>query len=191
MRAAFNKIARLAAIGTVLTALTHGQVSYCAVADAVEAAEAEDPGRKIEADLMEAWRSDGTNETGGMPMEQLSFPIDHFDDGTVRAQFSARWALIPDDENDFVRAKGVCIELYDESGNVTGMYIADNCIFDRTTRVGYCEGPVRVEYKAPGRNIRLDGQNMQWNLATRNAKILSEPRLVMSEIMGELGGAFK
>ena len=145
----------------------------------------------IDEQLMAAWQL-GEAEVGeAVPMEGLSFPIDHFDDGTVRAQFSADWALIPDDPAAFVRAKGVCIELYDEQGAVQGIYVAENCIFDRATKIGYCEGQVRMEYHAPGRNIRLDGQGMQWNLATRGAKILSEPKLVMSEIMGELGGAFR
>ncbi len=145
----------------------------------------------IDSRLMAAW-SMGEAEAGeAVPMEGLSFPIDHFDDGTVRAQFSAEWALIPDDPAAFVRAKGVCIELYDEHGAVQGIYIADNCIFDRATKIGYCEGRVRMEYNAPGRSIRLDGQGMQWNLATRGAKILAEPKLVMSEVMGELGGAFR
>lgn len=148
-------------------------------------------GRDIDRELVAAWQSEEMKEADGVPMEQLSFPIDHFEDGTVRAQFSARWALVPNDEDAFIRAKGICIELYDESGSVVGMYLAENCIFDRTTRVGYCEGPVRIEYKAPERNIRLDGVNMQWNLATRNAKILSEPKLVMSDIMGNLGKAFR
>lgn len=189
MKGFFHILAKTAMAGAALSAFSRGMVAYCA--DVAEGGGAAVAGRKVEAELIAAWRSEEMDEAGGMPMEQLSFPIDHFDDGTVRAQFSAQWALIPDDEDAFVRARGVCIELYDEDGKVVGMYIADNCIFDRTTRVGYCEGPVRIEYKAPGRNIRLDGVDMQWSLATRNAKILSEPRLVMSEIMGELGGAFK
>ena len=147
--------------------------------------------RRIDDELVSAWRLGGGSAGAAMPMEDLSFPIDHFEDGSVRAQFNADWALVPDDEDDFVRAKGIRIDLYDEEGNVIGCYVAENCIFDRATRTGYCEGPVRIEYKAPGRNIKLEGMGMQWNLATRNAKILSEPILVMSQIMGELGGAFR
>jgi len=155
------------------------------------AAEAETPEGRIGEALMAAWKNGDADDPEGVPMEGLSFPIDHFEDGTVRAQFSAKWAILPSDEAAFVRAKGVYIELYDEDGKVIGIYVADNCIFDRTTRVGYCDGTVRMEYKAPGRNIRLDGIGMQWNLATRDAKILSEPKVTMSGIMGELGGAFR
>lgn len=147
--------------------------------------------RRIDDELAQAWRLGGGSSEAALPMENLSFPIDHFEDGTVRSQFSADWALVPEDENDFVRAKGVYIELYDESGNVIGFYMAENCIFDRATRVGYCEGKVRIEYRAPDRNIRLDGIGMQWDLVSRNAKILLEPVLTMSEVMGELGGAFR
>lgn len=179
------------ALATAATLLA-ATLAFSETGDSIEAAaEKKLSGRDIDRELIDAWQSEEMKEADGVPMEQLSFPIDHFEDGTVRAQFHARWALVPNDEDAFVRARGICIELYDESGNVIGMYIAENCIFDRTTRVGYCEGPVRIEYKAPDRNLRLDGANMQWNLATRNAKILSEPRLVMSEIMGNLGKAFR
>lgn len=159
--------------------------------DAVATDAADETARRIDEELAAAWRLGSGPVGAAMPMDDISFPIDHFDDGTVRAQFHAKWALIPEDEDDFVRAKGVVIELYDEAGNVIGAYFAENCIFDRATRVGYCEGAVRIEYKAPGRNIRLDGRDMQWDLVARDAKILSQPVLVMSEIMGEIGGAFR
>lgn len=163
-----------------------------APADVASSAAAGDAvAESVNSRLIAAWSMGETEAGEAVPMEGLSFPIDHFDDGTVRAQFSAEWALIPNDPAAFVRAKGVCIELYDEQGAVQGIYVADNCIFDRATKIGYCEGPVRMEYQAPGRSIRLDGRGMQWNLATRDAKILAEPKLVMSEIMGELGGAFR
>ena len=126
-----------------------------------------------------------------VPMEKLSFPIDHFPDGSVRAQFYAERALIPNDENAFVRAEKIRIELYDERGKVVGYYIADHAIFDRVTRIGYSEGNVRIEYWAPERNIRIDGRSMQWNLATRDAKILADPVVTMAPVMNELEGAFK
>ena len=141
--------------------------------------------------LIAAWESEEMKAVDGVPMEKLSFPIDHFSDGTVRAQFYADRALIPNDENAFVRADGVRIELYDERGKVVGYYIADHSIFDRVTRVGYSEGKVRIEYWAPVRNIRIDGRNMQWNLATRDAKILVDPVVTMAPVMQELEGAFK
>lgn len=177
--------------------LLFGAIALAALALALPSPAADDAdkgdavSRRIDDELAAAWRLGSGPEGAAMPMDDLSFPIDHFDDGTVRAQFSAKWALLPEDENAFVRARGVVIELYDEAGDVIGFYMAENCIFDRATRVGYCEGPVRIEYRAPGRNIRLDGVGMQWDLVARDAKILSEPTLVMSEIMGELGGAFR
>ncbi len=141
--------------------------------------------------LVSEWDSDEMDEADGVPMEDLSFPVDHFDDGTVKAQFFAKWALMPNDPNAFVRAKGVVIELYDEQGRMNGYYKAENCIYDRTTQTGYSEGKVRMEYHAPDRNIRIDGFDMQWNLATRNAKILRQPVVTMSEIMEKLGGSFR
>lgn len=142
-------------------------------------------------ELARNWASSDMNTGEGVPMENLSFPVDHFPDGTVRAQFKADKAFIPDDENAFVKASGVIIELYDEKGGLMGAYFAESCIFDRSTRTGYCEGKVRIEYRAPGRNIRVDGDGMQWDLVTRNAKILANPKITMAEIMPEIGGAFK
>lgn len=191
MEASFGKRARLicAAIAAALMALS--QTALVAEEADATATAADAAARRIDEELAAAWKLGSGPAGAAMPMDDLSFPIDHFDDGTVRAQFSAKWALIPEDEDDFVRAKGVVIELYDEAGDVIGFYMAENCIFDRATRVGYCEGAVRIEYRAPGRNIRLDGKEMQWDLVARDAKILSEPVLVMSEVMGELGGAFR
>lgn len=146
---------------------------------------------RLEDQLVVAWRTKDTEKTDGIPMENLSFPIDHFEDGSVRAQFRSKFVLLPNDENAFVRAEGMQIELYDEQGAVMGYYIADNCIFDRATRTGYCEGPVRVYFKAPDQTIRLEGTNMQWNLASRDAKILISPKVTMAGIFNELGEAFR
>ena len=36
------------------------------------------------------------------------------------------------------------MELFDESGRLEGVFVAENCIFDRATGVGYCAGKVRA-----------------------------------------------
>lgn len=142
-------------------------------------------------DFARNWASSDMNTGEGVPMDDISFPVDHFPNGTVRAQFKAKKAFIPDDENDFVKAEGLVLELYDEHGGIQGYYIAEKCIFDRTTRTAYCEGRIRIEYRAPERTIRVDGDGMQFDLVSRNAKILANPKVTMQEIMGELKGAFK
>lgn len=137
------------------------------------------------------WPPAAGDASRGIPISGLSFPVDTFPDGTTRARFNAEKAFLPEDEDDFVRADDVLIELYDEDSSILGYFIAEKCVYDKSTCVGYCEGAVRIEYRAPERTIRIDGTNMQWNVGARNVKILTSPKVTMSEIMRGLGDSFK
>lgn len=138
-----------------------------------------------EKKLMVAWGDLG--EQKATPVESMKLPILHYPDGRVRALLSAERALIPVDDSGYVRAKGVVVEMYAEDGRFEGAFIADNLFFDRSTSESYCEGAVRMEW----RDLRITGSNMVWNLETRNAKILSEPRVEVNRFMVGLKDAFK
>lgn len=127
----------------------------------------------------------------GIPISGLSFPVAYYDDGSIQARFNAKEAFLPADESAFVLAKDLMIEHYDEAGAVNGYYIASECKFDRIIKTGYCDCPIRIEHRAPDRNISIVGTNMQWNLESRIVKISSGVRVKMSKIMDELGGAFR
>ena len=140
--------------------------------------------------LIDAWK-DVENVEDATPLHKVSLPISHYPEGNVRVQFKAEEALLPKDENAYLRAKDIFMEMFAppaQGGVVEGIFKADNCIYDRVLRDGYCEGWVRLQY----RNVKIVGTNMTWNLDTRKVKI-SGGALVSIEngLMKGVGGVFK
>ena len=136
--------------------------------------------------LIEAW-SEVENTEGAIPLETVSFPLTTYPDGSVRIQFKAEHALLPQEEKDFVRGKGILMEMYEPGGVMSGIFMSTNCIFDRVTRTGYCEGWIRVQYQ----NIKITGTNMVWDLEAQNVKVLSGARVVVNQFLTDLGKAFR
>lgn len=140
--------------------------------------------------LIDAWK-DIENVEDATPLLKVSLPIAHYPEGNVRVQFKAEKALLPKDENSFLRAKGIYMEMFAppaDGGLVEGIFMADNCIYDRVLRDGYCEGWIRLQY----RNVKIVGTNMTWNLDTRKVKITGGSHVTIeSGMMKGLGGAFK
>ncbi len=136
--------------------------------------------------LVEAW-SEVENTEGAIPLETVSFPLTTYPDGSVRIQFKADHALLPQDEKAFVRGKGILMELYEPGGMMSGIFMSTNCIFDRVTRTGYCEGWIRVQYQ----NIKITGTNMVWDMEAQNVKVLSGARVVVNRFLTDLGRAFR
>ncbi len=137
-----------------------------------------------EARLVEAWGR-GVPD-GAVPLEDTSFPVAHYPNGNVRAQLKADHAFLPPDEDDFVRGHGVIVEMFSELGRFEGMFQADNCIYDRSTRSGYSEGNVLILY----RNVEITGSNMMWHVVNRNARILSRSKVVLNRFSEGMKGAF-
>ena len=140
----------------------------------------------VQRALMEAW-SDVENAEGAIPLEVVSFPLTSYPDGSVRIQFMADHALLPQDEKEFVRGKGILMEMYEPGGKMSGIFKAENCIFDRVSRTGYCEGWIRVQYQ----NIKITGTNMVWDLESRHIKVLAGVRVEVNRFLTDLGKAFK
>ena len=140
----------------------------------------------VQQAMMATW-SEVEGSEGDIPLENVSFPLVSYPDGSVRVQFKAKHALLPQDEKAYVRAKGVHMELFEPGGLMSGIFRSENCIFDRATRTGYCEGWVRVQY----RNVKITGTNMVWDMETRNVKVLSGAHVLVNRFMQDLGKAFK
>ena len=141
---------------------------------------------QVQQELIAAWGNvDGLE--GAIPLEDVSFPLVSYPDGSVRVQFKAAHALLPQDEKAYVRGKGIHMEMFEPGGLMSGLFRSDNCIFDRATRTGYCEGRVRVQYQ----NVKITGTNMVWDLETRNVKVLSGARVIVNRFMSNLGSVFK
>jgi hypothetical protein len=135
--------------------------------------------------LREAWRQ--AADPNALPVENMTLPVAHHPDGRVRALLKAGKALIPAVDSGYVRAQDVVVEIFDNAGHLEGIFITDNCFFDRATSDGYCEGKVRIEQ----RGVRIFGVDMVWNLETRRAKILSQAEVRLNRFMEGIGEAFK
>lgn len=133
--------------------------------------------------LMTAWRQEA--DPSAMPVENLSLPIDHYPNGRPRAVLKAARALVP--PKGFIRAGDVNVEMYDEQGRLEGLFLAENCIYDRLTQCGYCEGTVRIERSG----VRITGVNMVWQMRERSAKILSRAEVRVERFVKGFGGLFK
>ncbi len=150
----------------------------------------------VQQALMATW-AEVENTEDAIPLEDVSFPLVSYPDGSVRVQFKADHALLPQDEKAYVRAKGVFMEMFEPGGRpgaslgpratLSGIFQADNCIFDRATRTGYCEGWVRLQYQ----NVKITGTNMVWDMETRNVKLLSGARVIVNRFMQDIGKVFR
>lgn len=140
---------------------------------------------EVQQRLIEAWKRDEGKEIIGTPVEDLSFPLAFFEDGSTRVRFSAKGGVWPDDENEFIRANSIHIETYDNAG--LGFFHADNCIYDREYQMGYCDGPVRLQYK----NIKVFGTNLVWDISSTNATIIGGARTTLNGFIKNLGSVFR
>lgn len=141
------------------------------------------PGVQTTAALIAAWRQ--AADPKAMPVEKLAMPLDHHANGRPRAQLKAARALVP--TQGYIRAHDVIIEMYDEHGRLEGVFVAENCIYDRATAAGYCEGKVRIERLG----LRITGVNMVWHMQARSARILSQAEVRTDRFMRGMGGLFK
>jgi hypothetical protein len=177
--APIEDLASLASAGSAAHATTNG-VASLSTNDVVVS-----PHQK----LIDAWQ-DVENVGDATPLHTVSLPISHYPNGEVRIQFKAKEALFPKDENAYLRAKNVYMEMFSpmaQGGRVEGIFMSDNCIYDRVLHDGYCEGWVRLQY----RNVKIVGTNMTWNLDTRKAKITGGSQVTIENgLLKGLGGIF-
>ncbi len=146
---------------------------------------------KLPPALFENWDEDTMVIGEGSPIENLSFPVNYYDDGTVRAFFKARKAFVPDDPKLTIRAIDVEIIQNDTNGRQAGIIVAKKCAYLRREQLGYSEGEVRLFARAPDKAIVLCGTNMVWDLVKQNVRISVSPKVTMAPIMNELGDAFR
>ena len=125
------------------------------------------------ADLAAAYAGDIAR--GGSPIEELTFPLEYFDSGRVRAVLHAKRATIAD--GGFVRASEIRVDLYSETGQKEGWLTAEGCLFNRDDKRGYCSGAVALVRP----EVELHGKDLYWSMEEQRIVILSESRLVIKE----------
>ena len=134
-------------------------------------------------DLLKLWEE--TGDTDATPIENLVLPLESHPNGRVKTLLRAKTGLVPVD--GIVRGTGVLVERYDDSGRLDCIIAAENCIFDRETQRGYCEGNVRIERKG----VRITGVDMVWRVKEQGAKILSNAKVIANRFVKDMGTLLK
>ncbi|MEI6211997.1 MAG: hypothetical protein WCR06_10285 [bacterium] len=116
------------------------------------------------ADLAEVWRHPDPESS---PVEDFTLPVEHYDNGRIRATLHAGKAAIG--KAGFLWAWRVRVELFDPLGAPDGRIEAANCLYDRNTRRGYCQDAVRLIRT----NVTIQGTGLYWAMPAQRMQILS------------------
>lgn len=118
------------------------------------------------------------------PMEKLMVPLQYFESGRVKTRlFAERAQIIGLDENGCIFAEGVRVEMLTEDGARDGLLRADDCLFLRKGKKGYCKGRVSVVRGGD----RISGEGMYFLLDEKYIKILSRCEIRTGRFQGTFG----
>lgn len=112
------------------------------------------------------------------PAENISLPLETYQDGTVKSRLSAGKAYIFADSG-FVWAERIRVEQYKEDGTIFASLDAENCVVDRNTKSGWVEGSAQMTYG----DSTVRGRGIYFSLNREFIKIFSQ-----SEIRTRHGG---
>ena len=122
------------------------------------------------ADLAELWRRQPDAEVS--PMENFAMPVEHYDNGAIKAVLHAGKAAIGKavvGKSGLIWGWKVVIDLRDPTGAPDGRIEADSCLYDRNTRRGYCPAAVLLVRT----NATVSGTGMYWNGDVQQMRIFS------------------
>ena len=117
------------------------------------------------ADLADLWRRNP--DANASPVENLELPVEHYDNGRIRAVLYADRAAVGN--SGLIWSWKVAVKLFDPAGAPDGRVEADSCLYDRTTRRGYCPAAVMLTRS----NATVCGTGMYWSMTTQRMQILS------------------
>lgn len=100
--------------------------------------------REVER-LQAAYRKCSANIN--QPAEDVTVPLETFDDGSVKSVVHANRAQYFMKEG-LVWAEGVIVKKFKPDGSLDARIDAQSCIIDRFTKSGWSEGPTKVEHKS-------------------------------------------
>lgn len=154
----------------------------------------------VHAQLMEAIHK--APDAAATPMSKVSLPFAHHPNGRVRATLSADYALFPAKAGDYLRARNITLQLFNPIGELDAIFLADDCVFDSSTKMGYCNGPVRLLYRriivsdkgVPSVDVlEITGTNMVLDVENDNTKVTIpvSPVVKINGFMDGLGKVLK
>ena len=119
-----------------------------------------------------------------MPVEDLVLPLEHYDSGRVQTVLRAeRGHLLKGEMEGLVFARNVKMERLRPDGKPEGMLIAEDCLIDRNTKLGYARGAVEVKTGTD----QLKGRGMYFSTDDQFIKLLSECEIRTFRIPARFG----
>jgi len=117
------------------------------------------------ADLAEIWQRNP--DANASPVEHLTLPVEHYENGRIRAVLHAEKAFLG--ATGLIWAWQVQVEMLDPAGAPDGRVDAESCLYDRTAKRGYCPSSVQLVRT----NATISGTGLYWTMTTRQMRILS------------------
>ena len=127
------------------------------------------------ADLAGVWERKPPADAS--PVENLTLPIEHYEDGRIRAVLHAGKAALGREGQ--VWAWQVLVETFDPHGLTDGRVEAETCLYDRNSRRGYCRDHVRLVRS----DAMVNGTGLYWTMAEQRMQILSKPVVELQRAM--------
>jgi len=115
------------------------------------------------------------------PVENIVLPLDHYDNGRIRAVLRAEKAYLLGE--DLVFAWNVKVEMLLPDGKPDGTLLAEDCLIDRAAKRGFCRGAVDVK-TGPD---HLKGRGMYFSTDDKFIKLLSECEIRTIRIPASIG----
>lgn len=119
------------------------------------------------AELAAIWRRQP--DEGASPVTDFTLPIEHYENGRIRAVLHAGKASIG--RSGFIWSWQVAVEMFDPEGRPDGRVDAESCLYDRNTRRGYCPAGVQLVRT----NVTISGTGLYWTMDNQRMQILSNP----------------
>lgn len=109
-----------------------------------------------------------------VPAENVTIPIETFEDGAVKSIVYARKAMYFLDSG-LVWAEGIDVKKFKADGSLDGHIEAERCVIDRLSKSGWAEGPAKVTHG----KTTITGEDVYFSSpegfvrVTKNARIVS------------------
>jgi hypothetical protein len=107
------------------------------------------------------------------PMENLRLPLEYYPDGAVKAQLTAKTAVVLEGGN--VDAAGVCVEMYGTNGVADGVITAESCLYNRQD--GMLRSTNAVAFDRA--EINISGMGLEWDVNAQLIKICTNAQVVL------------
>ncbi|MFO7870868.1 MAG: LPS export ABC transporter periplasmic protein LptC [Kiritimatiellia bacterium] len=105
-------------------------------------------------------------------MEDVVWP--RYEDGKLKSRLSADKAVR---DGDVIKARGVTVEVFDESGEREIKVMLKECVYDTAAEKVSSKNAVRLD----GRNIVITGKGLKWDSAKTRVSVLDDVMVVLKE----------